>query len=123
MSGRTLVRRLTAKDFEWEYFRAGGNGGQKQNKTSSAARCRHRESGAVTESREHREQRMNRRACLAKMRDHPKFKAWARMEVARSLGQPSPEEVVEEMMAREQDFVTEVKDDRGRWVEATSERG
>lgn len=44
---RELVFSLTKDDFEWEYFRGTGKGGQKKNKTSSAVRCKHLESGAV----------------------------------------------------------------------------
>lgn len=71
---RELLLSVTAKDCEWDYFRAGGKGGQKQNKTSSGARCRHRASGAVGESREERSQLQNRKKAFRKMAESEKFK-------------------------------------------------
>ena len=44
---RELLFSLTKNDFELQFFRAGGKGGQKQNKTSSGCRIIHKESGAV----------------------------------------------------------------------------
>ena len=45
---------ITKKDFEVQTFRAGGKGGQHQNKTDSAVRIIHRESGAASEPRSER---------------------------------------------------------------------
>jgi len=43
---------LTKKDFDIQTFRAGGKGGQKQNKISSGVRIIHRESGELLENLE-----------------------------------------------------------------------
>lgn len=60
MKERELLFSVTKKDFRIYTFRAGGKGGQKQNKTSSGVRFTHIESGAVGESREERSQHRNK---------------------------------------------------------------
>lgn len=68
-------------------FRAGGKGGQAQNKTSSGVRFTHLASGAVGEFREERQQIDNKRRAWRRMAESPKFKAWWRLEVARQNGE------------------------------------
>ena len=47
---RELLFSVTRDDFTIQTFRAGGKGGQKQNKTDSGVRCIHNASGAVGEN-------------------------------------------------------------------------
>jgi protein subunit release factor B len=81
---RELLFSITRKDFDITYFCAGGKGGQKQNKTASAARVRHAPSGAVAESRKHREQLPNKRAAWKRCVETPKFQTWLKKEIARA---------------------------------------
>lgn len=74
--GRIHIGTVTAKDCEWQYFRAGGKGGQSQNKTDSACRVTHKPSGAVGESREHKSQLQNRRAAFRRMAETKEFTRW-----------------------------------------------
>jgi len=60
---------IRPKDLEWEAFRAGGKGGQHQNKTSSAVRYRHLPTGITAESRDERDQHQNRKIALARVID------------------------------------------------------
>jgi protein subunit release factor B len=53
---------------EVETFRAGGPGGQHQNKTESAVRLRHRPSGMVVTCRQDRSQFQNKNICLKRLR-------------------------------------------------------
>lgn len=79
---RRLLFTVTRKDLRLEFFRAGGKGGQKQNKTSSACRITHPESGAVGECREERYQHTNRKRALERMVAHPRFKTWVKLKAA-----------------------------------------
>jgi protein subunit release factor B len=79
---KTKLFTVGGDDLKWEYFRAGGKGGQKQNKTSSACRVTHTPSGIAHEAREERQQIQNRRSALAKLAADPKFLLWCRMQYA-----------------------------------------
>lgn len=114
MVPRELVLKLTRKDFERQTFRCGGNGGQNVNKVESGVRLIHKASGVAVESRVHRDQLANQRECLKKMRDHPDFRKWLRIELARRRGQPTPEQAVEAMM-RPANLALEVRDQDGKW--------
>ena len=58
---RELLFSVTRDDFTIQTFRAGGKGGQKQNKTDSGVRCIHNASGAVGEGRDERSQLQNKK--------------------------------------------------------------
>lgn len=106
---------ITERDLEWQFFRAGGKGGQAQNKTSSGARVIHRESGARGESRIHRDQLHNRRTALKALADSVQFRTW----VAEQHAEVERTESLAQQVARMLDssnLRVEVKED-GRWVE------
>lgn len=92
---REKVFSLTSKDFEWETFRAGGSGGQNQNKRNTGVRCRHRVSGAVGEARDYRTQKLNKRAAFRRMYDSKEFQSWCR---TMALKLPSIEQIVDDQM-------------------------
>lgn len=77
---------VTRKDFILQTFRAGGKGGQKQNKTSSGVRFIHPPSGARGESREERSFQQNRRNAFIRLVESDKFKTWLKIESARRTG-------------------------------------
>ena len=82
---KELLFSVGADDCEWMFFCAGGPGGQHQNKTASACRCRHKESGAEGVSREHREQRRNKIQAFRRMVDSKEFQLWLKLETSRRL--------------------------------------
>jgi len=108
-----LAFSVTLKDCDVQFFRAGGPGGQHQNKTSSACRIVHPPSGAKGESREHRSQLQNKRTAFRRMVDTVQFQLWIKKML---YGYDKAEKDVEAMMAREQDFKCEIKQN-GKWVE------
>lgn len=116
MSKRELLFSVTIDDCRVDTFRAGGPGGQKQNKTSSGVRVTHTASGAVGESREHRSQHQNKRAAFVRMAESEKFKAWHKLEVARRTGLLAEiDRQVDREMSLE-NIRIDVKDEKGRWV-------
>jgi protein subunit release factor B len=83
---KELLFSLTKDDFEFQVFRAGGKGGQKQNKTSSGVRCIHRPSGAVGEGKDLRDQHQNKKNAFIRCTESSKFKAWLKVEIAKKQG-------------------------------------
>lgn len=94
---KILLFSVTRNDFEWQYFRSGGKGGQNQNKVNSGCRCIHRDSGARGEARDSRDQLSNRRNAFIRCIETPIFKAWHKKAIAICLGTPKPR-TVEDIM-------------------------
>ena len=84
---KTLLFSLTSKDFEFQTFCTGGNGGQHRNAKQNGVRCIHPASGARAEHRDGRDQRKNKEAAFRKCCESAQFKAWHRVEVLRRKGQ------------------------------------
>ena len=99
---KTKLFSVTKDDFEWQYFRGSGAGGQKKNKTSSACRCIHRPSGSVAESQEERSQQLNRKIAFSKCVNLPSFQSWLKITcAARAHGFSSIEKQINDMMREE----------------------
>ena len=116
---KELLFSVTKKDLRIEYFCAGGPGGQHQNKTSSACRITHPESGAVGESREERHQHMNQKIAFRRLVNSPRFQTWLKIRAAEALTGETVEQKVDRMLAP-RNLKTEVKDEKGRWVSDTA---
>lgn len=75
-AAKQLLFSVTLKDCDVETFRAGGPGGQNQNKRDTGVRVIHRASGARGESRQYRTQLENKKAAFRRMAESVMFQAW-----------------------------------------------
>ena len=114
---RRLLFRLTSKHFQFKATRGGGPGGQHRNKVHTGVECRHELSESMGRCTEHKSQRQNKYWAWRKCIEEASFKAWLRVEVARAMGKPSLDELVNAMM-RPEDMQVEVRDETGKWVPA-----
>ncbi len=114
---RDLAISLTHKDFELEFFRSGGPGGQHQNKTSSGVRIKHPASGAVGESRSERSQYQNKKLALEHLVATPKFKVWLNRQLIEQWSHKTVEQVVDEMMDPKNLKVEVKESESGSWEE------
>lgn len=110
---------VSLSDCRVDTFRAGGKGGQHQNKTETGVRITHLPSGAVGEARDSRSQAQNKVAAFLRMAETAAFTRWVKIEAARRLGRPSPEEIVDDQMQLEH-IRTEGKVD-GKWTEISNQ--
>lgn len=120
---RELLFSLTKKDFRIDTFRAGGKGGQHQNRTDSGVRITHIESGAVGESREERSQHMNKKKALERLIKSKKFQIWHKKKTAEILLKKQKQESIEQYVDRMMDdkyIKIEIKDEEGRWKQIES---
>jgi protein subunit release factor B len=63
---KEIIFRRTKKDFIEQTFRAGGKGGQNQNKRNTGVRLIDKETGLSAESREYRTYEQNKKAAFNK---------------------------------------------------------
>jgi len=98
---KKLLFSVTKKDLKIETFPAGGPGGQKQNKTSSAVRITHIESGAIGECRNHRSQSQNKKEALNRLVKHPKWKVWHNRKVHECITGETLEQKIKKAMKLE----------------------
>lgn len=71
---------VTIHDCTVQTFRAGGAGGQNQNKRDTGVRIIHEPSGAVAECREERSQLQNKKKAWKKLSEHPKMLLWIKLQ-------------------------------------------
>lgn len=116
---KELLFSVTKDDFNWEYFRAGGPGGQHQNKTASACRCIHRDSGAIGESRDEREQSRNKKIAFQRCISTDRFKLWYRLKCAELMSGETIAQKLERAMD-DKNIITEVRKD-GKWTKVKLE--
>ena len=109
---RERILSITLADCDVQTFRAGGKGGQHQNKTETGVRIIHRESGARGEARDSRSQEQNKKAAFKRMIETKTFQSWLRMK----LGRDEHLKAEVERMMWPHNIKTEVREN-GRWVE------
>jgi len=113
---KELLFSVTAKDCRWDFYRGSGKGGQKRNKTDSAVRCTHIDSGAVGNCEEHRSQLRNKMEAFRRMSATGIFKAWHKIETAKRLGLYDGLDAKVDKQLR-QTKVEIIDPDTGNWTE------
>lgn len=108
---------VTKNDLEIQTFRAGGKGGQNQNKVNSGVRIIHKDSGARGEARDERSFLQNRKNAFIRLTETKEFKNWLKIETSRALGQQVEIEEQVRRAMHPKNIRTEVKDENGRWTE------
>jgi protein subunit release factor B len=108
---REKILSVTLDDCEVQTFRAGGKGGQNQNKRDTGVRIIHHPSGARGESREERSQLQNKKAAFRRMAESSTFQAWIKMK----LGRDDLLKAEVERSMWPHNIKTEVREN-GRWV-------
>lgn len=98
MTTRKQLFSVTIHDCRVDTFRAGGKGGQNQNKVESGVRVVHEPSGAVAESRDTRDQLKNKQSAFRKMARSEEFQRWARMKAWQMMSGTTVDNQVEEAM-------------------------
>ncbi|WPH57817.1 peptide chain release factor 1 [Mycobacterium phage WXIN] len=115
---KELALSVTINDCRVDTFRAGGKGGQNQNKRETGVRITHDPSGAVGESREERSQLQNKRLAFRRMAESSKFQVWLKRQLGR-------DELVKAKVERDMwpvNIKTEVRDE-GKWAETPTQSG
>lgn len=116
---KKLLFSVTSKDFEVQTFRAGGKGGQNQNKVNSGVRIIHKASGARGEARDSRDQPRNKQAAFRRLLETKEWKVWHRLECAKRTGSAkAAEKAVEETLSNPKNIKIEVLTENG-WVAST----
>lgn len=93
---------LTSKNFVFDFFKASGPGGQHKNKTQSACRCRHLESGSLAIAVESRSQHTNKKKAFERCTKTESFQKWLKVQIAKANSEyVSIEDQVEKDMAPE----------------------
>lgn len=110
MKKKELLFSVTKKDFRWDEFRTGGNGGQAQNKKSVGVRCVHEPSGAVGEGRDSRSKKENTRNAFKRCVNSKEFQNWIKIK---SIDMSMIDNTVEDQM-RPSNIKTEVREN-GLW--------
>lgn len=117
MQGKELLFSVTLKDCDVQTFRAGGPGGQNQNKRDTGVRIVHPPSGARGESREERSQLANKKLAFRRMAAHPLFQAWVgRQSHEYKKMEQRVQQWVEQQMNDPSTVKLEVRH-KGRWVQ------
>ena len=122
---RILLFSIQHNDFELQFFRASGPGGQQKNKVETACRIIHKASGAVAYATEHKSQSQNREAAFHRLVNSKEFKSWHKLEVSRRLfNYQSIEDMLNKLVDKAMDpanIKLEVQDGKGRWIEINHE--
>jgi len=113
---KRLLFSVRKDDLEIQTFCSGGKGGQNQNKRFTGVRIIHKESGAIGECREERNQLQNKKIALKRLSEHPKFKIWVSKKTYEIENKTTIKKEIDKLM--DEEFLKiETKNKDGNWVE------
>ncbi len=118
---RELLFSVTKKDLKIEFFCASGPGGQKRNRSKSACRVRHPDSGAIGMCKEHKSPDRNKKTAFLRMANSITFKQWQQIRVQEILSKKTIEQEVEEMISPENISIEVFDKKNKRWVKDNKE--
>lgn len=98
---RELIHSVTKDDFQIEFTRGSGKGGQNRNKVETAVRMRHFESGAEAYCCDERSQLQNKKKAFERLVNSEKFKKWHRIKIAEVCGRVPTREELERQVDEE----------------------
>lgn len=99
---KELLFSITKKDFEITYYSGTGAGGQHRNKHQNCCRIKHIETGIITTGQNERSKEQNQKDAFNRMVNHPEFKSWLKMKIAKAVGQAQDiDKLVDEAMKEE----------------------
>lgn len=120
MKEKKLLFSLTKKDFNIQFTRGSGSGGQNRNKVETACRITHPESGAVGYSETERTQLVNKKLAFERLFQSKEFQQWHKIKTAWALkGVMDIEKEIERLVndaMKLSNIKVEIKDN-GAWVE------
>jgi len=102
-------------DFDVEFLKGSGPGGQNRNKRETRCRITHKASGAKGESQELKSQAQNKKRAFNRLVNSKEFQRWLRIRAAEAMGQETIEEKVEKDL-QPKNLKVEHKEE-GKWVE------
>lgn len=106
---------VTKKDFDIQWFRGSGSGGQHKNKHPNCCRMTHRDSGVTTQCTDHKSREANQKVAFQRMVKHPQFNMWLKRKSHEVMEKMTLEEKIDRMMVPE-NLKIETREN-GKWVE------
>ena len=113
---RRLLFSVTKKDLVIEFFRSSGPGGQRKNKTKSACRIKHPDSGAIGMCQEHKSPEQNKKQAFVRMATSFIFKRWKSIKTQEMLSEKTIEQEIEELMLPENISIEIFDKNNKKWV-------
>lgn len=92
MRKKERLFKLTQKDFNFQWTRGRGKGGQKKNKTESACICSHYPSGAEGYAEDTRSREQNKKLAFQRLTETKEFKSWLNLKIEAACGNIEIEE-------------------------------
>lgn len=124
MDDKELLFTIGTEDFDWQFFRSSGHGGQHKNKRDTACRCIHKASHSVGISTDERSQWQNKKLAFLRCVNTATFKIWHKLEIGKHLLSLDEKRKLENLIDNEIQYNTkiEIKDSTGNWIDENQQK-